>query len=241
MFRPLGGPLPDVDLRLADPECHGHPARRAGRLSGGGAPRSLPRFIADQIEAQTGGLSHRGVERMDGEAAAGVSLGDIAVLYRNLRLASAVEKVFAERGIPFRQVELSAWYMQGACRLLSSWLMLAASGDGVDQMLFLLGQEAGLGAVRLGQAQALLRGSREAGLPGLLDALAGMRTAPAGFLHLAQEVAALAEGDRPLPELVDTLIGFLAAHYGKAFTPEDARSRSEERRVGKECRSRWSP
>lgn len=181
------------------------------------------RFIADQIEAQTGGLSHRGVERMDGEAAAGVSLGDIAVLYRNLRLASAVEKVFAERGIPFRQVELSAWYMQGACRLLSSWLMLAASGDGVDQMLFLLGQEAGLGAVRLGQAQALLRGSREAGLPGLLDALAGMRTAPAGFLHLAQEVAALAEGDRPLPELVDTLIGFLAAHYGKAFAPEDAR------------------
>ena len=112
------------------------------------------RFIADQIEAQTGGLSHRGVERMAGEAAAGVSLGDIAVLYRNLRLASAVEKVFAERGIPFRQVELSAWYMQGACRLLSSWLMLAASGDGVDQMLFLLGQEAGLGAVRLGQAQA---------------------------------------------------------------------------------------
>ena len=49
------------------------------------------RFIADQIEAQTGGLSHRGMERMAGEAAAGVSLGDIAVLYRNLRLASAVE------------------------------------------------------------------------------------------------------------------------------------------------------
>src|SRR4030067_3584132 len=29
--------------------------------------------------------------------------------------------------------------------------------------------------------------------------------------------------------------------YGVAFSLETSRSRSEERRVGKECRSRWSP
>src|SRR3712207_2449512 len=59
---------------------------------------------------------------------------------------------------------------------------------------------------------------------------------------LAEEIARLTEGtglyfyDAISPivaaESVDTEIAFRAARYGK---------RSEERRVGKECRSRWSP
>src|SRR3712207_301953 len=59
---------------------------------------------------------------------------------------------------------------------------------------------------------------------------------------LAKEIARLTEGtglyfyDAISPivaaESVDTEIAFRAARYGK---------RSEERRVGKECRSRWSP
>ena len=38
--------------------------------------------------------------------------------------------------------------------------------------------------------------------------------------------------------------GFFLDKYGKkgtTFSNEGIRSRSEERRVGKECRSRWSP
>ena len=31
------------------------------------------------------------------------------------------------------------------------------------------------------------------------------------------------------------------AHFGYEMSDEQALSRSEERRVGKECRSRWSP
>src|SRR5690606_40194956 len=40
-------------------------------------------------------------------------------------------------------------------------------------------------------------------------------------------------GYSPLPELQRTVLGYL--------TPRTQQGRSEERRVGKECRSRWSP
>ena len=34
-------------------------------------------------------------------------------------------------------------------------------------------------------------------------------------------------------------VGHKKVHFGKQF--QDSNDRSEERRVGKECRSRWSP
>ena len=36
-------------------------------------------------------------------------------------------------------------------------------------------------------------------------------------------------------------LGFTLAEIANLLALEDGRSRSEERRVGKECRSRWSP
>src|SRR5260370_41643528 len=44
---------------------------------------------------------------------------------------------------------------------------------------------------------------------------------------------AMAKGERPTPEMEQQLDSLLGQIQG--------RSRSEERRVGKECRSRWSP
>ena len=49
-------------------------------------------------------------------------------------------------------------------------------------------------------------------------------------------LAALAPADNP-----EIAIAILLPEGGLASDAGDARSRSEERRVGKECRSRWSP
>src|SRR2546425_7976344 len=48
----------------------------------------------------------------------------------------------------------------------------------------------------------------------------------------------LAEGER---ELLADLFAVIAEHADDAVQPVDRERRSEERRVGKECRSRWSP
>ncbi len=190
-------------------------------------PLDEARFLADQIEIQTGGLSHRAVERLEAGAEGKAALGDIAVLYRSLRLAEAVEKVFAERGIPFQQVALTAWYMQGACRLASSWLMLAGNQDRVGQMLFLLGQESGLGEARLGRVQARLRETTEQSLPALLSALAGSADVPAAFLTLGQAVAELSV--RPPAEMTAALLPLLAEHYTNFSPDQDEVERLLER------------
>src|SRR2546430_6905617 len=39
----------------------------------------------------------------------------------------------------------------------------------------------------------------------------------------------------------DGIIGVLLQHMAHKVAPDETRARSEERRVGKECRSRWSP
>ena len=120
-------------------------------------PIEEARFIAAQVEAQAGGLSHRGLERMAAGSESSASFGDIAVLYRNLRQAEAIQSVFAERGIPFQQVDLEAFYMRGACRLLYNWFMLLSGRAGVEELLYLLGQEPGIGEKRLAGLQTLLR------------------------------------------------------------------------------------
>jgi len=62
--------------------------------------------------------------------------------------------------------------------------------------------------------------------------------AACGFLPLAIRCAATWLADRPAPA-----IGVLAHHlsHGRMEELPAAVARSEERRVGKECRSRWSP
>ena len=176
------------------------------------------RFIADQIEAQTGGLSHRGLERMSDTAASAVSLGDIAVLYRSLRQASALQNIFAERGIPFQQVELEAYYMRGACRLLYDWILLLGGRGTAEQLLALLGREQGVGAVRLAALQPLFaRGRAGTENAGVLPWLAVLAETPAGlvpvvFLRLARRLQEAATR-LALPELLPELIEALSSHY----------------------------
>ncbi len=208
-------------LPLAVPEAMaGTPAHLHVRACG--TANEEARFIADQIEVQTGGLSHRALERMSDTAVSAVSLGDIAVLYRSLRQAAAVQDVFAERGIPFQQVELEAYYMRGACRLLYDWILLLGGRGTAEQLLALLGREQGVGAVRLAALQALFVRSTagETVLPWLsllADAPAGL--VPAAFLRLARHLQEAATR-LALPELLPALIEALSAHHG--FGQDDA-------------------
>ena len=47
----------------------------------------------------------------------------------------------------------------------------------------------------------------------------------------------ITETEERISDLEDTMVEFTAAEQNK----EKSQTRSEERRVGKECRSRWSP
>lgn len=174
------------------------------------------RFIADQIEVQTGGLSHRGLERMETATASSASLGDIAVLYRSLRQAAAVQAVFEERGIPFQQVELEAYYTRGSCRLLYDWLVLLGGRGTVERLLALLAREQGVGEVRLAALQTFWDRMTGAGEIRSLQPLSLLVDAPAGllppaFLGLARRMAEAA-GRLPLPALFDVLVEALATH-----------------------------
>ena len=188
------------------------------------------RFIADQIEIEVGGMSHRGLERLAPVSGPVASFGDIAVLYRSLRLAEALQTVFAERGIPFQQVDVQAWCMRAPVRLLYSWIVLLSGHDAVAQLLFLLSEEQGIGEVRLSSLQALLR--KEASLPDdpvqsgkLLARLMALLTAapkdlvPTVFIHLFGDMVQAGES-MPLPALMERMIATLAQHYG--FDPADA-------------------
>jgi len=184
------------------------------------SPEAEARFIADHIEAQLGGLSHRGLERLAPTAQPGVSFGDIAVLYRTRRQAAALHKVFAERGIPCQQVDLEAYYMHGPCRLLYAWLMLLSGRATLEELLFLLGQEPGIGAVRLGRLHGLLK-EKQPGqiqaeplwfLPLLREVGAVADSVPAAFVRLLEQMAKRAN-EVTLHALLDMLLEALARHY----------------------------
>ncbi len=105
------------------------------------SPLVEARFIAEQIDVQVGGLSHRSLERLNAETGHAVALEDIAVLYRTSRQAEVLHQVFTERGIPFQQVSLDAYYTKGACRIIYSWLLILSGIQNPDALLFLLSLE----------------------------------------------------------------------------------------------------
>ncbi|MDO5673659.1 MAG: UvrD-helicase domain-containing protein [bacterium] len=193
------------------------------------SPIEEARFIAAQVEAQTGGLSHRGLERMAAGSETNVSFGDIAVLYRNLRQSEVVQSVFAERGIPFQQVDLEAYYTRGSCRLLYNWLMLLSGRAGVEELLFLLGQESGIGEKRLAGLQTLLRQGLPSGQSNpnadsaawFVPVLTGGPEArlSAAFVRLFFEMAGQIK-TLPLYTFFDILMSGLAKYYN--FDLEEA-------------------
>jgi len=128
-------------------------------LQGCAHPEAEAAFIADQIELQVGGISHRSLARFDATGSSQVSFGDIGVLFRTSRQAQALSAVLTARGIPFQLVDLEAYYTKGVCRLLYYWVLLLAGRASTDQLLFLLGQEQGVGSRSLQRLQARMRAS----------------------------------------------------------------------------------
>ena len=80
------------------------------------------------------------------------------------------------------------------------------------------------------EIEAKFKLSTEVSRTQLLDKLAPKLSAPLAEKHQIDTVFLL-------PEQVDAPI----VPGSKIMRVRDVRSRSEERRVGKECRSRWSP
>ena len=177
-------------------------------------------FIADQIELQVGGTSHRGLERIGDRQGAGVSFREIGVLYRTSRQAEAIGRVLAERSIPFQLVRLDAYYTRGDCRLLYASLLLLAGLADEGQLLFLLGREQGMGRHSLRLARTLLRAAPTAstyrsditGLPAMAGA-AGQ--AMARFCANHRRLRQLA-GEQGVAAVLDELI----KHY--SLDAEDA-------------------
>jgi uncharacterized protein (TIGR00375 family) len=117
---------------------------RMYQLSSSG-PEQEAAAIADQIELQLGGTSHRGLERFDATGQAQASLRDIGILVRTSRQAETIGGVLHQRGIPFQLVDLHAYYTKGACRPLYAWILLLAGLAEPQHLLWLLEEETRLG------------------------------------------------------------------------------------------------
>ena len=132
-------------------------------------------FIADQIEAQVGGTSHRSLERLDQGQMGQVSFRDIAVLYRTSRQAKTLAAVLGACSIPCQLVDLDAYYTRGDCRPLYLWLLLLAGLASDDEQLALLGRFPGVGR----QSLRLLRQRLRTMTPAIGCTFLGDRLGPA--------------------------------------------------------------
>src|SRR2546426_3833111 len=59
--------------------------------------------------------------------------------------------------------------------------------------------------------------------------------------NIFQELAPAAAAEPPAGKAADNLLALARDYVSKGLMDVAAAERSEERRVGKECRSRWSP
>jgi uncharacterized protein (TIGR00375 family) len=166
-------------------------------------------FIADQIELQLGGTSHRSLDRFDHTGTGTVSFRDIGVLYRTSRQATAIGKVLTERGIPFQLVDIEAFYTKGDCRLLYSWILLLAGLAETSHILFLLGREQGIGRNSLWKVQSQLHRSPNGVSEGLFGSTITLE-GPAGaalerFRSLHARLRTLAQ-EQPVETVLRALI-----------------------------------
>ncbi len=167
-------------------------------------------FIADQIELQVGGTSHRSLERFDHAENSASSLRDIGVLYRTSRQAEALATTLSRRGLPFQLVEIEAYYTKGNCRLLYLWMLLLAGLAESCHLLELLGQEQGLGeqgmkVVRTQLGRSLLQDKQRGGV---LDSLVLDGTAGAALARFRAFHGQLVghDGERSLDSILTALM-----------------------------------
>nr|WP_321464523.1 UvrD-helicase domain-containing protein [uncultured Desulfobulbus sp.] len=109
------------------------------------SPEQEAMMIADQIEVQLGGTSHRALERLDATGTAQVGLGDIGILFRTSRQAEVVGRVLNQRGLPFQLVDLEAYYTKAPCRPIYAWLLVLAGLAEAQHLLWLVEEERRLG------------------------------------------------------------------------------------------------
>ncbi|MGD9948716.1 MAG: UvrD-helicase domain-containing protein [Desulfobulbus sp.] len=191
-----------------------------------GSPEQEAMAIADQIEVQLGGTSHRELERFDPSGQAQATLRDIGILYRTSRQAQVIGRVLNQRGIPFQLVDLEAYYTKGACRPLYAWILLLAGLADTQHLLWLLDEEVKLGrSVDLAIFTLLKQCFREhqpeqAGVQ-FLQALAGTELAAMHQLHCALVDAG---SDQSIP----ALFNILTAYYQWDAEEEGLRRLREE-------------
>lgn len=162
--------------------------------------RAEASFIASQIQQLIGGTSHREIDRLIGapEDGGSLALSDIAILYRTSRQTDTIAQALAERTLPCQVVDMQPFYLRGELKRLSYWCLLAAGQVDAAELLFLLGQEQGIGAKGLAAAEAVLSEHPDkAPLTALADAV------NAQGVDLPKPVQ---QGIRAMQELADRLL-----------------------------------
>ncbi|XOF32445.1 MAG: UvrD-helicase domain-containing protein [Candidatus Electrothrix sp. YB6] len=113
-------------------------------------------FIAGQIQQLIGGTSHREIDWLSGAGEGSLALSEIAVLYRTSRQAETITRALTDRTIPCQVVDVQPFYLRGEVKHLYYHLLLAADRIDPAELLFLLGQEKGIGANALAAAEQVL-------------------------------------------------------------------------------------
>ena len=199
-------------------------------------PQHEARMIADQIEAEIGGSSHRALEQIDATGDSLYSLRDIGILVRTTRQAQAISRVLGERGLPFQLVDLEAYYTRGDCRLLYAWVLICAGLAEPEHLLWLLEAEEHQGRVIPACAYELLRQSGEGQeqrtwLAAFFSALAATELAPLSALYCRlTERSDLA---------IATCFGALCAYYQLDFEDEQIQRLLAEGISSQESLTAW--
>ena len=148
-------------------------------------------FIAGQIQQLVGGTSHREIDRLKGGGEGALALADIAVLCRTARQMPFIAHALAERTLPCQVVDLQPFYLSGTTRPLYYELLLAVAQIDTAELLFLLGQEEGIGTASLAAAEQILLARSDTPLAALRAAVLPERL-HAGLGKLADRAAELA-------------------------------------------------
>ncbi|WP_417910081.1 UvrD-helicase domain-containing protein [Candidatus Electronema sp. PJ] len=156
------------------------------------------RFIAEQIQQLIGGTSHREIDRLKGNDANTLALSDIAILCRTARQMPLIAQALADRTLPFQVVDLQPFYLSGKIKIIYYWILLAVGRLDQAELLFLLGQEEGIGAQALAAAEQVLLDKESSSSP-LVDLAAAdlPKQLQTSITHISERVTRLA-GESPV-------------------------------------------
>ncbi|MDW7772458.1 MAG: UvrD-helicase domain-containing protein [Desulfobulbaceae bacterium] len=102
------------------------------------SPHAEAGFVVREIESLIGGSSHREIDRLHNAPEKGVTLAEIAVLYRTARQAEVLAEVLAGHGFPVQVVDIKPFYRSGPAQFLYLWTLAAAGRTEAADILALL-------------------------------------------------------------------------------------------------------